>query len=323
MEGTPKRWYDGIIASTTILYRYNGKIKTEEEQITSDTNKLLYFDNKGNITKEIYTHLGYSDRNYTKSKKYDTEENCIEEIYEYRNKITHTYYKYEYDEYGNYTKRTEYNNKGEVIDSVIRKIEYYTHNIAPGNYQLYLPDCNCECMIYLKADSAYTFMYTDDTQRKKTTGTWSIKPGFIKLTPHFIPDTIAIRDIDELKNEKGKEYEIEINEYFSAIPDLDVKLYQDGYKILMKTDTLGKISYKGNLADSLSFSVKGKTFTVIPKRKDGITKTRISVATKNKDLIYNVLLSDKILNWHGFLYVKLPHYRDGKIRINHFRKKDQ
>lgn len=321
LEGTTERWYGGVIGSTTILYRYDKKRKIEEEYITSERNKLQYFDDNENMIKEIFTHLGWPDRNYTLSKKYDAENNCIEEIYEYKNHTSKTYYKYDYDEYGNYTKRIKYNSKGERVDSVLRKIEYYTQHIIPGNYQLYLPGCNCECMLNLKADSSYFFYYSDDTQRNKTSGTWSLKPGFVKLTPHVIPDTVVIRDIDELKKKHGEEYEIEINEYFSAIPNLDVTLYQDGYKILMKTDSLGIISYKGNLADSLSFSIKDRIFTITPQRKDGITKTRISIATHNKDLIYNILLSDKIFNWDGMLYTKIPDWKDGKIRMRHFRMK--
>lgn len=97
----------------------------EEETIYHDTKKRLIVrnDSKGNV---VYVQWFKNDRSfeYEKNLKYDKQERLIEESITNENGTVVNSHKFEYDNTGNWIKRTDYRD-GKALGIAIREIEYF------------------------------------------------------------------------------------------------------------------------------------------------------------------------------------------------------
>ncbi|WP_276977253.1 hypothetical protein [Flavobacterium filum] len=160
----------------------------------------------------------------------------------------------------------------------------------------------------------------DDTQTKKSSGTWKIDSSFMVLTPSFIPDTIQFRYVFETSNKKFKKNVISISESFKVIPKLEVTYFQNGEKKITETDSLGEIQYKGKVIDSLTFSIKGRELKMIPKEKATPSIIRIIVDSNFKDLVYQQLGINKIMIQNGRMLIRYRDGEDGELKTEYFEK---
>lgn len=199
----------------------------------------------------------------------------------------------------------------------------YSQEIEFGKYRLCYDmywRCHFQNLIELKNDSTYEFIYLDDTQMKKTEGTWKIDSSFVVLIPSFIPDTIQITNVFETSNKKFKMNVISISESFKGIPKLEVSVFQNGEKKIVETDSIGEIQYKGKVIDSLTFSIKGRELKVIPKKKDTPSIIRITVDSNFKDLVYQQLGINKIMIRKGRMLIRYRDGEDGELKTEYFEK---
>jgi len=187
----------------------------------------------------------------------------------------------------------------------------FAQEIELGKYRLCYDmywRCHFQNILELKSDSTYEFVYLDDTQMEKTTGTWHIEPNFLVLTPFVIPDTLTIRSVQEIYNEfNKKQNEIEIYECCFTGIDTKVTLYRKEKIISLKTNSDGKVFYDGAVADSISFLLKGREFQIVPERKKFPSKMMIYVDFNYRDLVYRQLGTNKIMIRDGRMFIR---YRD-------------
>ncbi len=199
----------------------------------------------------------------------------------------------------------------------------YSQEIELGKYRLCYDmywRCHFQNLIELRADSTYEFTYLDDTQRKKTEGTWKIDSCFVVLTPSFIPDTIQITKVFETSNKKWAKNVICINELFKGVPKLETNCFLNEKRISLETDTLGNIYYEGEVFDSLSFSIRGRELMVIPTKKDTPSIIQITIDSDCKDLVYKQLGSNKIRILNGKMMIKYKYEEDDTLRTEYFEK---
>ena len=204
--------------------------------------------------------------------------------------------------------------------SYAQKIEFGKYRLC---YDMYWR-CHFQNLLELRSDSTYEFVYLDDTQMEKTTGTWYIEPDFLVLAPLVIPDTIKIWDIFETKNKDTKFNQIEIFEHFTEIKDIKITLYQKGKKISLMTDSVGQAYYMGNVADSLFFKIKERELKIIPENRQSPSIITIRIDSNYRDLVYRQLGTNKIMIQDGKMFIR---YRDrdlegkvGELKTEYFEK---
>ena len=199
----------------------------------------------------------------------------------------------------------------------------YCQRIDFGKYQLCYDmywRCHFQNLIELRQDSTYTFEYRDDTQMMTTKGKWKIEPDFLVLTPDLIPDTIKVTNVFEYINKKNSNNLISFDESFNGIAGLPVDIYRGGIKSSFVTDSIGEIQYNGQVADSISFPIKGRKLKVIPKKTEISTLIRITIDSNYKDLVYQQLGTNKILIHNGRMLVKYRDGENGKLKTEYFDK---
>ena len=199
----------------------------------------------------------------------------------------------------------------------------YCQRIDFGKYQLCYDmywRCHFQNLIELRQDSTYTFEYRDDTQMMTTKGKWKIEPNFLVLTPDLIPDTIKVTNVFEYINKKNSNNLIRIDESFKGIAGLPVDIYRDGIKSSFVTDSIGEIQYNGQVADSISFPIKGRMLKVIPKKTEISTLISITIDSNYKDLVYQQLGTNKILIRNGRMLVKYRDGENGELKTEYFEK---
>ena len=218
--------------------------------------------------------------------------------------------------------------KARIITSTILLLitaSIYCQQIDFGKYRLCYDmywRCHFQNLIELRQDSTYTFEYVDDTQKMSTTGKWKIEPDFLILTPDFIPDTIKVTNVFEYENKKTSNNLICIKESFKGIDRLPVDIYRSGIKSSFETDSIGEIQYKGQIADSISFPIKGRKFTIIPKKTKISTGISITIDSNYKDLVYQQLGTNKIMIHNGKMMVRYKDEDDlnGIVKTEYFEK---
>lgn len=199
----------------------------------------------------------------------------------------------------------------------------YCQQIDFGKYQLCYDmywRCHFQNLIELRQDSTYTFEYRDDTQIMTTQGKWKIEPNFLVLTPDNIPDTIKVTNVFEYINKKSPNNLISINESFKGISGLKVDVYQQGIKSCFVTDSIGEIQYNGQVADSISFIIKGRELKVIPEKAKTSSLIEITIDSDYKDLVYKQLGTNKIAIQNGRMLVRYKDGEDGNIKTEYFNK---
>lgn len=180
--------------------------------------------------------------------------------------------------------------------------------------------CHFQNLLELKIDSTYEFTYLDDTQMKKTQGTWKIDSSFVVLTPFFIPDTIQITNVFETSNKNSKKNLISISESFKGIPKLEINCFYNGYKKTVETDSLGVYNYEGTVIDSLTFSIQGRELKVISMKKDTPSIIRITIDSDYKDLVYQQLGINKIMIRNEKMMVEYKDGEEGELKTEYFEK---
>ncbi len=203
-----------------------------------------------------------------------------------------------------------------IIISLFFSTTIFSQEIEFGKYRLCYDmywRCHFQNLIELKSDSTYEFIYLDDTQMKKTQGTWRLDSNFVVLTPNFIPDTIQIIEVYETSNKSFKNNIISISESFKGVPDLKVNCFLNGNRKLVETDSIGEFLYKGEVIDSLTFSIQGRELKVIPQKKNIPSIIRITIDSDYKDLVYQQLGINKIMIRNGKMMLK---YRDGENGVS-------
>ena len=193
--------------------------------------------------------------------------------------------------------------------SFAQEIEFGKYRLC---YDMYWR-CHFQNLLELRSDSTYEFVYLDDTQMEKTTGTWYIEPDFLVLVPFVIPDTIKIWDIFEIKNKDTKLNQIGIFEHFTEIKDIEITLYQKGKKISLMTDSVGQAYYMGNVADSLFFKIKERELKIVPDNRQSPSKITIRIDSNYRDLVYRQLGTNKIMIRDGKMFIR---YRDSDLKGN-------
>lgn len=199
----------------------------------------------------------------------------------------------------------------------------FSQNIEFGKYRLCYDvywRCHFQNLLELKSDSTYEFIYMDDTQLKKTQGTWRIDSSFVVLTPFFVPDTIQITSVFETSNKNLKKNLISVSESFKGISKLEMNCFQNGDKKTIETDSVGELYYDGMVIDSLTFSLQGRELKVIPRKKDIPSIIRITVATDCKDLVYQQLGTNKIMMRNGKMMVEYRDGENGELKTEYFEK---
>jgi len=202
-------------------------------------------------------------------------------------------------------------------------VTVYCQQIDFGKYQLCYDiywRCHFQNLIEIRHDSTYTFEYRDDTQMMTTKGKWRIEPNFLVLTPDLIPDTIKVTNVFEYLNKNNSNNLISFNESFKGIAGLPVDIYRGGIKSSFVTDSFGEIQYDGQVADSISFPIKGRMLKVIPKKTEISTLIRVTVDSNYKDLVYQQLGTNKILIHNGRMLVKYKDGENGKLKTEYFEK---
>lgn len=202
-------------------------------------------------------------------------------------------------------------------------VTVYCQQIDFGKYQLCYDmywRCHFRNLIELRQDSTYTFEYRDDTQMMKTKGKWKIESNFLVLTPDLIPDTIKVTNVFEYINKKNSNNLISFNESFKGISGLPVDIYRGGIKSSFVTDSIGEIQYNGQVADSISFPIKGRMLKVIPKKTEISSQISITIDSNYKDLVYQQLGTNKILIHNGRMLVKYRDGENGELKTEYFEK---
>ena len=210
-----------------------------------------------------------------------------------------------------------------LIISFVFSMTTLCQEIGFGKYRLCYDmywRCHFQNLLELKIDSTYEFTYLDDTQMKKTQGTWKIDSSFVVLTPFFIPDTIQIINVFETSNKNFKKNLISISESFKGIPKLEINCFYNGYKKTVETDTLGEYHYEGAVIDSLTLSIQGRELKVISKKKVTPSIIRVTIDTDYKDLVYQQLGINKIMIRNGKMMVKYKDGEDGELKTEYFEK---
>jgi hypothetical protein len=206
---------------------------------------------------------------------------------------------------------------------VLSTTSIFSQQIDFGKYRLCYDiywRCHFQNWIELRQDSTYTFEYIDDTQRKSTTGKWKVKPNFLVLTPDFIPDTVQVTNVFEYINKKSSINLICIDENFKGISKLPVNIFQRGIKSSFLTDSIGEIQYNGQVADSITFPIKGRVLKVVPKKEKISTLIKITIDSDFKDLVYQQLGTNKILIHNGRMLVKYKEEEEGILKTEYFEK---
>lgn len=199
----------------------------------------------------------------------------------------------------------------------------YGQEIEFGKYRLCYDmywKCHLKNLIELKTDSTYELIYLDDTQMKKTVGTWKIDSSFIVLTPSFLPDKIQITDVFETSNKKFKMNVISVSESFKGITKLEVSVFKNGEKKIVETDSIGEIRYKVKVIDSLTFSLNGRELKVLPKNKVTPSIIRITVDTDFKDLVFQQLGINKIMIRNRKMLITYRDGENGELKTEYFEK---
>lgn len=211
-----------------------------------------------------------------------------------------------------------------ITTLLIVSITIFGQQIDSGNYRLCFDKywrCHFQLLIELREDSTYTFEYRDDTRRESTTGKWKFEPYYLVMTPDFIPDSIKVTEVFEYEKNDITENLIWIVENFKGVDKVPVDIYRNGIKNHFMTDETGEIKYNGQIADSISFPIKGHKLTVIPKRKKS-TLIKITLDTNYKDLIYRQLGINKIMIINGKMLLKYKDADDetGQTKTEYFEK---
>ena len=217
--------------------------------------------------------------------------------------------------------------KARILSSTILLLvtaTIYCQQIDSGKYRLCFDmywRCHLQLLVELKEDSTYTFEYLDDTRSESTTGKWRIEPYYLVMTPDIIPDTIKVTEVFEYENKNITENLIWIVENYKGIGKVPVDIYRTGIKDYYTTDEKGEVQYNGQIADSISFPIKGHKLTVIPKSKKS-TLIKITLDTNYKDLVYRQLGINKIMIINGKMLLKYKDADDetGKIKTEYFEK---
>ncbi len=195
-----------------------------------------------------------------------------------------------------------------------------SQNLDFGKYRLNMdgiPTLHLHYTIDIRADSTYEFTYVHKFEHgfgdhtDKSRGRWKIDTcNYILFTPDIIPDSINL-DVHERRNDQFDTNIVDVKKhYYEPFANFDLNIFQRKRKTTLRTDSLGVVEYVGRTADSITFTIKGREMTVIPKRKINPSKIQLHINIDNKDLIHSIGIY-KLLIENKQLSIRHPNYITG------------
>jgi len=160
----------------------------------------------------------------------------------------------------------------------------------------YFP-CHGKYYFDFKKDKNCSITWVDDVSFEKSDGYYYVNDSSILLKPKITQDSIKISLIyDEIGNCKTCSYlerQQQKDENVLWLLTLDekrlqkikTKIFQQENKVKeMYSDSLGYVTYLGNVADSITFTFQNKIFTVRPSKNHSPSFFKVYIDTHYKDL---------------------------------------
>jgi len=193
----------------------------------------------------------------------------------------------------------------------------------------YFP-CHGKYYFDFKKDNNCSITWVDDVSFEKSDGYYYVNDSSILLKPKIEQDSIKISLIyDEIGNCKTCSYlerqqlkdenvlwllTLEEN----RLQNIKTKIYQQENKVKeMYSDSLGYVTYLGNVADSITFTFQSKTFTVRPSKNHSPSFFKVYIDTHFKNLFDRIKELKYDNNNYWYIYEC-----DNGLRRSLLRKKE-
>ena len=187
-----------------------------------------------------------------------------------------------------------------LLTSTLTSLNLYSQ-LEKGKYYVCLDYCYFPChgqyYFDFKNDNNCSITWADDVSFEKSDGYYYVNDSSILLKPKIAQDSIKISLIyDEIGNCKTCSYlerQQQNDENVLWLLTLEEKrlknikttIFQQENKVKeIYTDSLGYVTYRGNVADSITFTIQNKTFTVRPSKKHSPSFFKVYIDTHYKDL---------------------------------------
>jgi len=187
-----------------------------------------------------------------------------------------------------------------LLTSILTSLNLYSQ-LEEGMYYVCLDYCYFPChgkyYFDFKKDKNCSITWVDDVSFEKSDGYYYVNDSSILLKPKITQDSIKISLIyDEIGNCKTCSYlerQQQKDENVLWLLTLDekrlqkikTKIFQQENKVKeMYSDSLGYVTYLGNVADSITFTFQNKIFTVRPSKNHSPSFFKVYIDTHYKDL---------------------------------------
>ena len=221
--------------------------------------------------------------------------------------------------------------------ALLSLMSFKSYYIDPGNYILCFKmywECHTSIHLDLLENSTYRFRLIDDTSIKETFGSYIEDESKIILTPAKIPDTIQMSkyegqltkylakyhfNIDLMSARKRKANLLILNHYYEPLTQKNIDLLIGDQWINNETDSIGRVVYYGEVADSVRFTYDGREINMDINEQNS-TFVRLSVKDNYKDLVYRVLGHNIISVKNNKMFLKVRE-EDRDEEILYFKRK--
>ena len=173
--------------------------------------------------------------------------------------------------------------------------------LEKGTYYVCLDYCYFPChgqyYFNFQNDNKCTITWADDVTFEKSDGYYYVNDSSISLKSKSEYDSIKISLVyDEVGNCENCSYLerqqpngenllwlITLNE--RRLQNIKTTIFQQDNKVTETfTDSLGYVTYRGNVADSITFVIQNKTFSVRPSKNNSPSFYKVYIDTHYKDL---------------------------------------
>ena len=193
----------------------------------------------------------------------------------------------------------------------------------------YFP-CHGKYYFDFKKDKNCSITWVDDVSFEKSDGYYYVNDSSILLKPKIAQDSIKISLIyDEIGNCKTCSYlerqqQKDENVLWlltleeKRLQNIKTKIYQQENEVKeIYSDSLGYVTYLGNVADSITFTFQNKTFTVRPSKNHSPSFFKVYIDTHYKDLFDRIKELKYDNNNYWYIYEC-----DNGLRRSLLRKKE-
>lgn len=157
--------------------------------------------------------------------------------------------------------------------------------IGKGKYQVCLDYCYFPChgryiFNFMENDSCEV-IWVDDVSYETSKGFYHIMDSMIIFEPKIRPDSIQISLLFDWAGKGTNQSYLEfqqnddenvlwlLDQSEKRLKNISLTLYRgDSCITPIKTDSLGYAKYFGDIADSITFMIQGRNFTVIPDKNN-------------------------------------------------------